>query len=43
MIADAMQVLTPIGLLRQNLQLLKLIPRRTWRSRVAGFAQRVVS
>jgi glycosyltransferase involved in cell wall biosynthesis len=43
MIADAMQVLTPIGLLRQNLRLLKLIPRRTWRSRVVGFAQRVVS
>jgi glycosyltransferase involved in cell wall biosynthesis len=43
MIADATQVLTPVGLLRQNLALLKLVRRRTWRSRVLGFAQRVVS
>src|SRR5579871_1184148 len=43
MIADATQVLTPVGLLRQNLQLLKLVRRRTWRSRVFAFTQRVVS
>ncbi|HTX49622.1 MAG TPA: glycosyltransferase family 2 protein [Caulobacteraceae bacterium] len=43
MIADAASVLTPVGLVRQNLQMLKLIPRRTWRSRALAFAQRVVS
>jgi glycosyltransferase involved in cell wall biosynthesis len=41
MIADAMRVLTPLGLIGQNLRLLKQVNRRTWRSRMAGlFAQR---
>ena len=43
MIADAASVLTPVGLVRQNLQMLKLVRRRTWRSRALAFAQRVVS
>ena len=43
MIADATRVLTPVGLLRQNLQLLKLVNRRSWRSRVLSLAQRGVS
>jgi glycosyltransferase involved in cell wall biosynthesis len=43
MIADAASVLTPVGLLRQNLQMLKLVRRRTWRSRVLGLAQRGAS
>jgi glycosyltransferase involved in cell wall biosynthesis len=44
MIADAVQVLSPIGVVRQNLALLRLVNRRTWRSRVKGlFAQRVWS
>ena len=43
MIADAASVLTPVGLVRQNLQMLKLVRRRTWRSRMLGLAQRVGS
>jgi glycosyltransferase involved in cell wall biosynthesis len=43
MIADAASVLTPVGLVRQNLQMLKLVRRRTWRSRMLGLAHRVVS
>jgi glycosyltransferase involved in cell wall biosynthesis len=37
MIADAVQVLTPAGVVRQNLRLLKLVQRRSWRSRMRGF------
>jgi glycosyltransferase involved in cell wall biosynthesis len=41
MIADATRVLTPLGLLTQNLRLLKQVNRRTWKSRMKGiFAQR---
>jgi len=36
MIADAMRVLTPLGLIRQNLSLLRQINRRSWRARVKG-------
>jgi glycosyltransferase involved in cell wall biosynthesis len=36
MIADAFQVLTPVGVVRQNLRLLKLVNRRSWRARVKG-------
>jgi glycosyltransferase involved in cell wall biosynthesis len=43
MIADAASVLTPFGLVRQNLQMLKLIPRRSWRARVSALAQRAFS
>ncbi|MGH6957232.1 MAG: glycosyltransferase family 2 protein [Caulobacteraceae bacterium] len=44
MVSDAFQVLTPIGVARQNLALLKLIQRRSWRSRFKGFfAQRLAS
>ena len=43
MIADATRVLTPIGLVRQNLALLRQVRRRTWRSRVLGLAQRGAS
>jgi len=44
MISDAASVLTPIGLLRQNLALLKQVNRRSWKSRMKGiFAQRVAS
>jgi glycosyltransferase involved in cell wall biosynthesis len=40
MIADATRVLTPLGLITQNLRMLKLIERRSWRSRMKGiFAQ----
>jgi len=40
MIADATRVLTPLGLVTQNLRMLKLIRRRSWRSRMKGiFAQ----
>jgi glycosyltransferase involved in cell wall biosynthesis len=44
MIADATRVLTPVGLVSQNLRMLKLIKRRSWRSRMKGiFAQRATS
>ncbi len=40
MISDAASVLTPIGLLRQNLDMLKLVKHRGWRGRVKTlFAQ----
>jgi glycosyltransferase involved in cell wall biosynthesis len=40
MIADATRVLTPLGLITQNLKLLKQVNRRTWKSRMKGiFAQ----
>jgi glycosyltransferase involved in cell wall biosynthesis len=40
MIADATRVLTPLGLITQNMRLLKQVNRRTWKSRVKGiFAQ----
>lgn len=40
MIADATRVLTPFGLITQNLKLLKQVNRRTWKSRMKGiFAQ----
>jgi glycosyltransferase involved in cell wall biosynthesis len=40
MIADATRVLTPFGLITQNLKLLKQVNRRSWKSRVMGiFAQ----
>ncbi|HXQ14911.1 MAG TPA: glycosyltransferase family 2 protein [Caulobacteraceae bacterium] len=40
MIADATRVLTPLGLITQNLRLLKQVNRRTWKSRMKGiFAQ----
>jgi glycosyltransferase involved in cell wall biosynthesis len=44
MIADAMQVLTPVGLARQYFGLLRLAPRRGWRATVRGLlAQRAIS
>jgi glycosyltransferase involved in cell wall biosynthesis len=44
MIADAASVLTPVGLLQQNLNMLKLVQRRSWRSRMKGlFAHRLAS
>ena len=43
MIADAMRVLTPIGLARQYFGLLRLQPRRSWRARVRLLAQRALS
>lgn len=44
MISDAASVLTPVGLVRQNLQMLRLVSRRSWRSRVKGlFEERVTS
>ena len=44
MISDAASVLTPFGLVRQNLAMLKLVNRRSWKSRMKGiFAQRVAS
>jgi len=40
MIADATRVLTPLGLITQNLKLLKQVNRRSWKSRMKGiFAQ----
>ncbi|HVN01484.1 MAG TPA: glycosyltransferase family 2 protein [Caulobacteraceae bacterium] len=40
MIADAMRVLTPLGLVSQNLRLLRQVNRRSWRARVTDlFAQ----
>jgi glycosyltransferase involved in cell wall biosynthesis len=43
MISDAASVLTPFGLIRQNIAMLKLVNHRGWRRRVKGilFAQRV--
>ncbi|HEX3407133.1 MAG TPA: glycosyltransferase family 2 protein [Caulobacteraceae bacterium] len=44
MIADAAAVLTPFGLFRQNLDMLKLVNRRGWRARMRGFfTHRLVS
>lgn len=44
MIADAFQVLSPFGVVRQNLRLLKLVQRRSWKSRMRGFfAHRLAS
>jgi glycosyltransferase involved in cell wall biosynthesis len=44
MIADAAAVLTPYGLVRQNLDMLKLVNRRSWRARMKGFfAHRLAS
>ena len=44
MIADAASVLTPFGLVRQNLDMLKLVSRPSWRARVRGlFAPRLAS
>ena len=44
MIADAMRVLTPVGLARQYFGLLRLQPRRSWGARVRGLlAQRALS
>jgi len=44
MIADAASVLTPFGLVRQNLDMLKLVNRRSWRARMRGlFAHRLAS
>jgi glycosyltransferase involved in cell wall biosynthesis len=44
MIADAASVLTPFGLLRQNLDMLRLVNRRSWRARMRGlFAHRLAS
>lgn len=44
MISDAVSVLTPVGVVRQHLRLLKLLRRRSWRSRFKGLlAPRTVS
>ena len=44
MISDAASVLTPFGLVRQNLSMLKLVKRRSWKSRMKGiFAQLLTS
>jgi glycosyltransferase involved in cell wall biosynthesis len=44
MIADAASVLTPIGLVRQNIDMLKLVNHRGWRNRVKTiFAQLTAS
>jgi glycosyltransferase involved in cell wall biosynthesis len=44
MIADAASVLTPFGLVRQNLDMLKLVSRPSWRARMRGlFAPRLAS
>jgi glycosyltransferase involved in cell wall biosynthesis len=44
MIGDAVQVLSPLGVVRQHARLLKLVQRRSWRSRMRGFfAQRFAS
>ena len=44
MIADATRVLTPLGLITQNMRLLKQVNRRSWKSRMKGiFAQRATS
>ena len=41
MISDAASVLTPVGLVRQNLDMLRLVNRRSWRSRMKSlFATR---
>jgi glycosyltransferase involved in cell wall biosynthesis len=37
MISDAASVLTPYGLVRQNLDMLKLVQRRSWRAKMKGF------
>ena len=44
MIADAASVLTPFGLVRQNVDMLRLVNRRSWRARMRGlFAHRLAS
>lgn len=44
MISDALRVLSPLGVARQHLDLLRLVQRRSWRSRMRGFfAQRLAS
>ena len=43
MITDAVSVLTPAGVVRQHLDLLKLVNRRSWRSRVRSLANRMAS
>jgi glycosyltransferase involved in cell wall biosynthesis len=42
MISDAVSVLTPFGVVRQHLAMLKLVRRRTWSARVKGFLQQHV-
>jgi len=43
MISDAASVLTPVGLVRQNLRMMNLINRRSWRAKMKVFAQRLAS
>ena len=44
MIADAASVLTPFGLVRQNLDMMRLVNRASWRARMRGlFAHRLAS
>jgi glycosyltransferase involved in cell wall biosynthesis len=43
MITDAVSVLTPYGVVRQHLDLLKLVNRRSWRSRIRSLAHRMAS
>jgi glycosyltransferase involved in cell wall biosynthesis len=43
MIADAFQVLSPIGVVRQNLRLLRLVNRRSWRARMKGVLAQLAS
>jgi glycosyltransferase involved in cell wall biosynthesis len=43
MIADAVRVLSPLGVVRQHIGMLRLVNRRGWRSHVLRLAQRVVS
>jgi glycosyltransferase involved in cell wall biosynthesis len=42
MISDAVSVLTPVGVVRQHLSMLKLVRRRSWRARVKGFLEQHV-
>jgi glycosyltransferase involved in cell wall biosynthesis len=42
MISDAVSVLTPFGVVRQHLGLLRLVNRRSLRARVRGWAQRAL-
>jgi hypothetical protein len=41
MIADAVRVLSPLGVVRQHIGLMRLVNRRSWTSRVLGLAHRV--
>lgn len=43
MIADAVSVLTPLGVVRQHLALLRLVNRPSLRARVRGWAERALS